>query len=436
MTKLISHSGARPRLSVGAALGALTPEPLAVRITAYDGSATGREDTGLGAHIASPRGLRYILSAPGDLGPARAYLAGDLDVSGVHPGDPYALFRALKLGPQPVRPGLRQAADLVRGLGLGSFTPPAPPPIESLPRWRRALESLREPAGRRAAAVRAHYDLDNDFFERVLGPSMAYTCAVYTSPQDSLEEAQERKFELVARKLGLRPGMRLLDVGCGWGGMMRRAAKHHGVQVVGVTLSGYQARWIEAMIEREGIGDLASVWLMDYRAMPHEQFDAISSIGMLEHIGVRNYPTYFRELRDRLRPGGRLLAHSITRADGTATHKPEPFTDRYVFPDGELAAPGTVVGCAHDQGLELQHEESLRPHYALTLAAWNANLVRHWDECVGLVGAPTAKVYGLYMAGSRLAFELNWLQVHQFLFTRPGPDGAGHYPLRPDWAPV
>lgn len=172
---------------------------------------------------------------------------------------------------------------------------------------------------------------------------------------------------------------------------------------------------------------------MDYRAMPHEHFDAISSIGMLEHIGVRNYPTYFAELRDRLRPGGRLLTHSITRADGTATHKPEPFTDRYVFPDGELAAPGAVISAACDEGLELQNEENLRPSYPLTLAGWNANLVQHWDECVDLVGLPTAKVYGLYMAGSRLAFELNWLQVHQFLFTRPGPDGEGFYPFRPDW---
>ncbi len=428
-----SVTPARARLTIGEALGSLAAGELPVRITAYDGSATGRPDADIHVHITSPRGLRYILSAPGDLGLARAYLADDVQLEGVHPGDPYELFRALKTQTELAKPSPRQVADLVRGLGWRAFTPPPPPPIESLPRWRRALESLREPAGRRAAAVRAHYDLDNDFFERVLGPSMAYTCGVFTSPDDSLEDAQERKFELVCRKLGLRPGMRLLDVGCGWGGMMRRAAKHHGVEVVGVTLSGYQAEWIEAMLAREGLTDRASVRLMDYRAMPHEHFDAISSIGMLEHIGVRNYPTYFAELRDRLRPGGRLLTHSITRADGTATHKPEPFTDRYVFPDGELAAPGAVISAACDEGLELQNEENLRPSYPLTLAGWNANLVQHWDECVDLVGLPTAKVYGLYMAGSRLAFELNWLQVHQFLFTRPGPDGEGFYPFRPDW---
>lgn len=417
--------------TIGSALESLVAAPLPVRVTAYDGSATGRTDSGIGVHLASPRALRYVLSAPGDLGLARAYLAGDAQIEGVHPGDPYELFRLLKEA-QFVRPTPRQVADLVRGLGWRSFTPPPPPSIELLPRWRRALESLREPAGRRAAAVKAHYDLNNDFYERLLGPSMAYTCGVYTSPQDTLEDAQERKFELVFRKLGLRPGMRLLDVGCGWGGMMRTAARH-GVEVTGVTLSGYQADWVEAMLAREGLADRTRLWRIDYRSMPHEQFDAVSSIGMLEHMGVRNYPTYFTELRHRLKPGGRLLTHSITRADNTATHKPEPFTDRYVFPDGELAAPSVVIGAAHDAGLEVQNEENLRPGYPLTLQGWNANLVRHWDECVGLVGLPTAKVFGIYLAGSRVAFERNWLQVHQFLFSHPDAEGVSGYPLRPDW---
>lgn len=418
--------------TIAGAFASLARGQLPIRITAYDGSATGEVASGLGIHLATPRGLRYILSAPGDLGLARAYLAGDVELRGVHPGDPYDLFRALKHGAGFVAPSPRQVADLVRALGWRSFTPPPPPPIELLPRWRRAVEGLREPAARRAAAVEAHYDLDNDFFELVLGPSMAYTCGVFTAASDSLEEAQQRKFELVYAKLGLRPGMRLLDVGCGWGGMMRTAARH-GVQVVGVTLSGHQADWVEAMLAREGLDDRARLWRMDYRAAPREQFDAVCSIGMLEHMGVRNYPTYFAELRDRLRPGGRMLVHSITRADNTASHRPEPFTDRYVFPDGELAAPSVVIGAGHDCGLELTNTENLRPGYPLTLAAWNANLVRRWDECVRLVGLPTAKVYGLYMAGSRLAFELNWLQVHQFLLTCPGPDGQAAYPFRPDW---
>ncbi|GAB97561.1 cyclopropane-fatty-acyl-phospholipid synthase [Kineosphaera limosa] len=436
-------AAARRSGAIGRVLTSLAPRGLPMRVTAYDGTDVGPAPKPFGPaspislHICRPRGLRYILSAPGDLGLARAYLAGDLRVEGVHPGDPYELFRQLKRQTWFDKPTPRQLVTSARDLGWRAFTPPPPPAIELLPRWRRGLEGLREPAGRRAAAVKAHYDLDNDFFELVLGPSMAYTCGIFTRPQDSLEQAQERKFELVARKLGLRPGMRLLDVGCGWGGMMLQAARHHGVQVVGVTLSGHQHRWIEAMIARAGISDLAQVRLVDYRSMPRdEHFDAISSIGMLEHVGVKNYPTYFRELRDRLRPGGRLLTHSITRPDHAATTKPEAFTDRYVFPDGELAAPAAIIGAAHDTGLELQHEENLRPSYPLTLAAWNANLVRHWDRCVELVGEPTAKVYGLYMAGSRLAFERNWLQVHQFLFTRPDEAGVGGYPYRPDWQPL
>lgn len=268
--------------TIGSALDSLVAAPLPVRVTAYDGSATGRTDSGIRVHLASPRALRYVLSAPGISGwpgptsPATRRSRG-------------ASRRSLRAVPA-AQGGAVRAADAApgrrsgAGLGWRSFTPPPPPSIELLPRWRRALESLREPAGRRAAAVKAHYDLNNDFYERLLGPSMAYTCGVYTSPQDTLEDAQERKFELVFRKLGLRPGMRLLDVGCGWGGMMRTAARH-GVEVTGVTLSGYQADWVEAMLAREGLADRTRLWRIDYRSMPHEQFDAVSLIGMLEHMG-------------------------------------------------------------------------------------------------------------------------------------------------------
>lgn len=438
-------SGAAPP-TIGGVLEALLGTSLPLRVTAFDGSAAGRPDADVRLHIASELGVRYLVWAPGDLGLARGYLAGEIELHGVHPGNPYELFRALKLGTPVARPTPRELLDVLGSLAalrgargrasrrgaFGSLLPPPPPQIELLPRWRRALESLREPAGRRAAAVAAHYDVSNEFFELLLGPSMAYTCGVYTDAGDTLEEAQERKFELVARKLGLRPGMRLLDVGCGWGGMLRQAATH-GVDVVGVTLSGHQSEWLARMVEREGLGDRVTIWTGDYRRMPRGPFDAVSSIGMLEHMGVRNYPTYFAELASRVRPGGRVLVHSITRADTTATTKPEPFTDRYVFPDGELAAPSVAIGHGHDAGLELHHEENLRRSYPLTLRAWSENLERHWDACVAQVGEPTAKVYGLYLAGSRLAFELNWLQVHQFLFSRPGPAGESDYPFRPDW---
>ena len=277
--------------------------------------------------------------------------------------------------------------------------------------------------------------MSNAFYEMVLGPSMTYTCAVYHDPKDSLETAQANKYELVCGKLALKPGMKLLDVGCGWGGMVRHAAREHGVKSLGVTLSREQAEWAQAAIEREGLSHLAEVRHMDYRDAPADHFDAVSSIGLTEHIGVANYLRYFGSLRERLRPGGRLLNHCITRANSYMPVKPGAFIERYVFPDGELASPGRVLTKCHDAGFEVQHEENLRLHYALTLSGWCRNLVENWDECVAEVGVGTARVWGLYMAGSRLAFERNEIQLHQILATKTTPDGVSSYPLRPDWTP-
>ncbi|GGM09571.1 class I SAM-dependent methyltransferase [Dactylosporangium sucinum] len=411
-----------------------TGEP-AVRITAYDDSAVGPSDSPIELHIASERGLSYLLSAPGDLGMARAYVTGDLEVRGVHAGDPYEVLRAIATGVHLRMPGAGEALRLARGLGWERLRPPPPPPQEAVPAWRRTLQGLRHGRGRDAEAIHHHYDVSNAFYEKVLGPSMTYTCAVFHSPSDTLEQAQANKYDLVAGKLALKAGDRLLDVGCGWGGMVRHAAREYGVRALGVTLSREQAAWAQAAIEREGLGHLAEVRYLDYRDAPLEQFDAISSIGLTEHIGVRNYPRYFGALRDRLKPGGRLLNHCITRADNRASHKPGAFIDRYVFPDGELASPGRLVSAVHDGAFEVQHEENLRLHYALTLAGWNRNLVEHWDACVDEVGLGTARVWGLYMAGSRLAFERNEIQLHQIVATKTTRDGVSSYPLRPDWTP-
>lgn len=425
----------RPRLpvTVGDVVRTVTDGDLPVGITAYDGSALGPSGADVGMHVVSERGLSYILTAPGDLGLARAYVSGHLELRGVHPGDPYEALRLLQ-GMRTRVPSPGEALTLVRGLGWERLRPPPPPPQEAVSRWRRTVEGLRHSKSRDADAIHHHYDVSNAFYEMVLGPSMAYTCAVYRDPADSLETAQASKFELVSAKLGLRPGMRLLDVGCGWGGMVRHAAREHGVRALGVTLSREQAGWAQAAIAREGLSHLAEVRHMDYRDVPGEQFDAVSSIGLTEHVGVRNYHAYFTSLRDRLRDGGRLLNHTITRADNRMSHKPGAFIDRYVFPDGELAGPGRVVGSVHDAGLEVQHEENLRRHYALTLAAWCRNLVERWDDAVAEVGEGRARVWGLYMAGSRLAFERNGIQLHQVLATRNGPDGDAHFPLRPDWS--
>ncbi len=419
-------------ITIGEAVASLMRDGMPVRFTAYDGSAAGPEDAEIGLELTSQRGLAYLLTAPGDLGMARAYVSGDLRLHGVHPGDPYEALVLLQSRLRFRKPTPSEALTLVRGLGISNLKPPPPPPQEHLPRWRRAVEGLRHSMTRDAGVIHRHYDVSNRFYELVLGPSMAYTCALYTSEDATLEEAQFAKHDLVARKLDLRPGQRLLDVGCGWGGMVMHAAREYGVSALGVTLSREQASWAKEAIDRQGLGDLAEVRHLDYRDVMESGFDAVSSIGLTEHIGVRNYPSYFSFLRDRLRPEGRLLNHCITRPHN---HREEtgPFIDRYVFPDGELTGSGTIIAAAQDAGLEVMHEENLRTHYARTLAGWSRNLAENWDECVTEVGEGTARVWGAYMAGSRVGFERNDIQLHQVLAVRTADDGSDGFPLRPTW---
>ncbi len=230
--------------------------------------------------------------------------------------------------------------------------------------------------------------MSNTFYEWVLGPSMTYTCACFPQLDSTLEEAQANKYDLVARKLALQPGMRLLDVGCGWGGMVRHAAKNYGVKALGVTLSREQAEWAQAAIEREGLSELAEVRFMDYRDVREGGFDAISSIGLTEHIGVKNYPAYFPFLQVAT-ASGRTAAEPLHHASGQRQHDGITrggFIDRYVFPDGELAGSGHIITVMQDTGLEVRHEESLREHYAMTLRDWCRNLREHWDEAVEEVG--------------------------------------------------
>ncbi|MCF6379601.1 cyclopropane-fatty-acyl-phospholipid synthase family protein [Nocardioides KLBMP 9356] len=429
-------SGSAPvpsgRLSIGEAIGSLFQGGLPLRFTAYDGSSAGPSDAELGMHLRTERGLSYLMTAPGDLGLARAYTSGDLDLVGVHPGDPYDALVLLKEHTHFRVPTPAEAVAIVRSLGLSHLRPPAPPPQEHLPRWRRAVEGLRHSMTRDAEVISHHYDVSNRFYEMVLGPSMAYTCALYDPPTATLEDAQFAKFDLVARKLALQPGQRLLDVGCGWGTMVRHAAREYGVRALGVTLSAEQAQWAQEAIEREGLSHLAEVRHLDYRDVTETGFDAVSSIGLLEHIGVKNYPAYFGHLHDRLAPGGRLLNHCITRPHNKR-QQTGAFIDRYVFPDGELIGSGTIISAAQDQGLEVHHSENLRPHYAATLRDWNRNLVDNWDECVAEVGEGTARVWGLYLAGSRVGFERDEVELHQVLMTRNHDDGRSGFPMRPDW---
>ena len=422
------------KLTLAEVLESFSSGRLPLKFEAYDGSSAGPDDAELGLNLLTPRGTTYLATAPGDLGLARAYVAGDLAALGVHPGDPYELIKALGDKVEFKRPPLRVLANIVRSIGFEHLLPIAPPPQEALPKWRRMAEGLRHSRIRDAEAIHHHYDVSNAFYERVLGPSMTYTCACYPHPDATLEEAQENKYRLVFDKLRLQPGDRLLDVGCGWGGMVRYAARH-GVQAVGVTLSAEQADWAQRAIADEGLSDLARVLHGDYRDVREGHFDAVSSIGLTEHIGVANYPAYFRFLRDRLRPGGLLLNHCITRPHNHAGSI-GGFIDRYVFPDGELTGSGHIIATAQDAGLEVLHEENLRQHYALTLRDWCANLVRNWDDAVAEVGLATAKVWGMYMAGSRVGFETNVVQLHQVLAVKLDEHGAdGGLPLRPWWTP-
>jgi cyclopropane-fatty-acyl-phospholipid synthase len=405
-----------------------------LKFTAYDGSTAGSDDAELGLDLRSPRGATYLATAPGELGIARAYISGDLHTYGVHPGDPYELLKTLTDRVQFKRPSARVLANIVRSIGVEHLMPVAPPPQETPPRWRRVADGFMHSKTRDADAIHHHYDGSTTFYEWVLGPSMTYTCAVFPNADATLEEAQDNKYRLIFEKLRLQPGVRLLDVGCGWGGMVRYAARH-GVQAIGVTLSAEQAKWAQQAIQDEGLADLAEVRHCDYRDVCETEFDAVSSIGLTEHIGVKNYPVYFGFLKSKLRTGGLLLNHCITRQDNKQTSFAGGFTDRYVFPDGELTGSGRIITEAQDAGLEVLHEENLRHHYAMTLRDWGRNLVEHWEGAVTEVGLATAKVWGLYMAASRVAFEQNNLQLHHVLAANVDAWGDDTLPLRPWWTP-
>ncbi|WP_280362144.1 class I SAM-dependent methyltransferase [Nocardia wallacei] len=421
------------KLSIAEIFETLVEGPVPIRFTAYDGSSCGPEDSKYRLDIRTPRGINYIATAPGDLGMARAYISGDMSAEGIHPGDPYDILKAMS-DLKFRRPSALALVTIARSLGWDALKPIAPPPQETLPRWRRiALEGFRHSKGRDAEAIHHHYDVSNEFYEYVLGPSMTYTCAVYGEENWTLEQAQENKYRLVFEKLNLKAGDRLLDIGCGWGGMVRYAAKR-GVKVIGATLSKEQAEWAQKKIAEEGLQDLAEVRHSDYRDVPESEFDALSSIGLTEHIGVHNYPSYFGYIQSKLRDGGLFLNHCITRPDNTRTTKAGDFIDRYVFPDGELIGSGRIISDIQNVGLEVLHEENLRPHYALTLREWCKNLVENWDSCVAAADEGTAKVWGLYMAGCVLGFERNVVQLHQVLGMKLGTDNEWTAPLRPWWS--
>jgi cyclopropane-fatty-acyl-phospholipid synthase len=395
---------------------------LPIRIDCYDGSSVGPAGARTRLVVWSPDALSYLITAPGELGFGRAYVSGALALEG-------DIFEALQLREQ--LPDVKlDARAVVAAARLAGWRGLRRPPI---PAEEARLHGLRHTRKRDAAAIAHHYDVSNEFYELVLGPSMTYSCAVWEDETTSLTEAQRNKYELICRKLALEPGMRLLDVGCGWGGMVRYAAEHYDVRAVGVTLSHNQADYAINAAKAAGLDDRVEVRVQDYRDVSDGPYDAICSIGMFEHVGLARLDEYFARLYALLRPEGRLLNHGISRRPGARSRfRHRGFIDRYVFPDGELHEIGVVVSHVQGAAFEVRHVESLREHYALTLREWVANLEAHWDTAVELVGEPRARVWRLYMAASAVNFEAGRNEIHQTLAVRPAAGRSG-MPRRPDW---
>jgi cyclopropane-fatty-acyl-phospholipid synthase len=397
-----------------------------VRLQFWDGSILGPQTGGPGIiHVKSIDAIRRLVWAPDELGVSRAFVAGDIDFD----GDVFELLRTLRSSSRSLRAGLKVApVALSTANELGVLGRPLPPPPEELhPRgWRHSKS-------RDAQAVRHHYDVGNDFYELVLGPAMTYSCARFSRPDMTLAEAQASKHELICRKLGLheRADMRLLDVGCGWGSMAMHAAAHHQAHVVGVTISREQAEAARRRVAEAGLDDRVEIRLQDYRDVRGERFDAVSSVGMFEHVGRARMADYFATLHGLLHPTGRLLNHAISSVHHSKLGS-RTFVYRYVFPDGELIPVGEVIAAMQDAGFEVRDVESLREHYATTLHHWVDNLERNWDRAVDLVGEARARIWRLYLAGSAVGFEDGGLSVHQVLGVRDGEEGLSAMPRTRD----
>ncbi|MDJ1138338.1 class I SAM-dependent methyltransferase [Streptomyces iconiensis] len=423
-----------PRIAALAekALGA----PLPVRVRAWDRSEAGPPGAPV-LVLRNRRALRRVLWRPGELGLARAWVAGDIDVE----GDLYGALDVLagliwetgedSSGARSLL-GLARDPD-VRAAGAellklaGPSLPPPPPPEEN-----RRRTGLRHTLSRDRKAIRHHYDVGNDFYELVLGPSMVYSCA-YWQQDGTLEEAQRDKLDLICRKLALREDQRLLDVGGGWGSLVLHAAREYGVRAVAVTLSREQAVYGRKRVAEEGLTDRVEIRVQDYREVNDGPYDAISSVGMAEHVGDARYREYATDLYALLKPGGRLLNHQIARrplADEEA-YEVDEFIDAYVFPDGELAPVGRTVSMLEEAGFEVRDMESLREHYARTLRAWVANLEAAFPEAARLTSPGRARVWRLYMAASALSFERNRIGVNQVLAVKTPTAGTSTLPLRP-----
>ena len=409
-----------------------------VRFTDWRGRSWGPAGAPVHVRFNGLDAIKYFVRNPGELGFARAYVSGAMDID----GDIWTLLD-LQRDLSGIRFSPGQVRALVSEIGLANLRTAPPTPDEEIDVGSRFQAHTRR---RDKKAISHHYDVSNEFYRIVLGPSLTYSCAVFQDPSDTLEQAQANKYELICRKLGLQPGMRLLDVGCGWGGMAIHAAANYGVDVVGITISNNQAELARKRVVEAGLAGQVDIRLQDYRDLADGPFDAISSIGMFEHVGLAHLRQYFEILHSLLTPSGRLLNHQIGRtpAHRSRLTRREPsavdrrgFIHRYVFPDGELHEIGDVIGAMQRTGFEARHMETLREHYAITLRRWVENLEANWDAAVAEVGEGRARVWRLYMAATSVNFAIGSTQVHQILGVKTptsGPDmGHSGLPLRYRW---
>jgi cyclopropane-fatty-acyl-phospholipid synthase len=359
-------------------------------------------------HARSSAAIGHFLRAPSELGLGRAYVAGDLEVD-----DLDAAFLVVDdWQPPPVALGDRVRLMLAAVAAAGAGGLPRVPSIELI------LDGQRHSAARDAAAVRYHYDVGNEFFALFLDASMTYSCALFSRGARTLEEAQRAKLELVAIKLDLKPADRVLDVGCGWGSFAIHAATHHDVSVVGITLSEAQARLARRRVAEAGVEDRVEIRFADYRDVADGPFDAIASIGMVEHVGDAQIDRYADMLARLLKPGGRLLNHGIAATDPEEDPTADVFSNRYVFPDGEPLPLSRIQLAIERAGLRTTHVEGFMADYARTLAEWTRRLDDHLEEAERLAGPERTRIWRLYLRAARRGFDVGWTSVYQLLAHR------------------
>jgi cyclopropane-fatty-acyl-phospholipid synthase len=410
-----------------ALMGGYTPRDFAVRF--WDGT-TWDSEPGQPARFTlvlhHPGSVRKMFWPPGILTPLKAYVYDDYDIEGDLVG-----FCNLCGYLEDLKPTLSVVQQLSLGWRLWNL-----PKVER-PRGGRQMAQLHGAVHSRERdqqAIRYHYDVSNEFFELVLGPQMVYTSGIFADPSEDLAAAQERKLDLICRKLRLKPGERLLDIGCGWGGLVMHAARNYGVQAVGVTISQRQADWARDKIRAAGLETRCRIDLVDYRDVDErEPFDKIVTVEVIEHFGAAQFPAFFQKCGRLLRPQGSLLIQQITQADPSAFRGALEFSQHFIFPDGELTTIGFTYGAAEKAGFEVRDMECIREHYCLTLQHWLRSLEARHDDVVRITDEANFRIFRLHYAGSVRAFANNVYNLHQTLYVKPDGFASGYPFGREDW---